>query len=95
MIDLFFENLNSLRTAFMIVGFFSAWLYNRSTELGHLTAVSLAAAVIPTGVSLLIVAFDTGRIDNLDFLGFHLALAGLSLLYVSWKGIHSQLSAPA
>jgi len=83
--------LQQLSVAFAVVAFIAAVIRGRSKGSPHsldkLIAKLLAGSAIPTGLFLIVCAFDTSLISKLTDLSLYLAAAGLALLYVSIKEI--------
>ena len=59
--------------------------------LADLINVSLSASTIPTGILLVLCAYDTSLIQDFKGLGVFLALAGLTFLYTIINRIKSVL----
>ena len=61
----------------------------KPNNLGILLAQLFSASAIPVGIWLIVCAFQPALVQLLPDIGLYLAAAGLSLLYVSYKGIFS------
>lgn len=77
-----------------ILAFTITLLINRlkswKNSLQKLLIISLAASSIPTGIILILCAFDLTLINRLEGLNVHIAAAGLALLYIVFTNIFSK-----
>lgn len=63
------------------------WWKGRANRLDVLLTRVFAASAIPTGIVLLLCAFEPTLIIRLGGLNIHIAVAGMALLYVSFKSL--------
>jgi|SRR5690554_7279304 len=96
MFDLFFQWINGISVAFML-GFSLIVLVIRlfrKQEVGlhQLLSPALSAATIPTGLALIVCAFEPHYVSRLESFNIHLSIAGIALLYVAVATIMTGLS---
>ncbi len=63
------------------------WHFNRPTALDALLLQVLAAIAIPTGIALIICGLKPNLISELKGLNVYIALAGMTLIYLSIKAV--------
>ena len=84
-------HLNQACVACSIIVFVWALISGRRNgrsplRLDKILAKALAGSALPTGIVLLICAFQPELVKELTDLHIHLAAAGLALLYISFQG---------
>lgn len=68
-----------------IVSLIVSKLKNQKITLYDLLVRSLAASTLPTGIVLILCAFELELIDRLEGLNVHIAAAGLALIYIAFN----------
>jgi hypothetical protein len=90
-VNSFIENIHSLTVIFGLLAFAGIYISNRirgkTNHLDDLLMRMLSASAIPTGLLLLLCAFDTTLLQKIEGLNIYIALAGLALIYVSLKAV--------
>lgn len=93
MIDFFLQYLNQLAVGCTIVTFILMLYKNHragvTASLETLLVPAFSAAALPTGVALLMCAFDTNLLQKLTDYNVHIAVSGLALLYVSVSALRN------
>jgi len=89
------ESVRFVPSACAIVAFFCVLLRNRRSsqpiDLADLVNRSLAASMIPVGITLLVCAFEPGILSQLDGFGIYIAVAGLVLIYISINHLSARI----
>lgn len=92
MIQSYFTYLNQISVFFLLSTFIILWIRSYyfseyEVDLENLIGNSLASATIPTGLALIMCAFDSSLVNLLQGLHIHLSVAGAALMYVSIRAI--------
>lgn len=66
-----------------------SYLRKRPVNLVRVLMVMLSASLIPTGVWLLLCAFDPTLLSEVSGLNLYLAVAGVALIFIAIRGIIS------
>lgn len=81
--------LTGASVALFIFGFVLTFIARKtkkqSINLEILLPKAIAASSIPTGLLLLVCAFNPGLLQNLAGLNIYIAASGLALLYLSYE----------
>lgn len=89
------ENLDKISVAFAIFVFLVVFAkrkyFKQPSGLESLLAITFAASAIPTGLALLIAAFDISVLNKMSGYGVYIAGAGLALVYITGKHIFEEI----
>ena len=87
-VDALFEKASIITSFIFVAVFFGAAIHNRWThrknDLGTLATRGMTASVAHPGLLLIICAFDSSRLSQLDALHFYLAVSGTFLIFIAY-----------
>lgn len=94
MMEIVVLNIGNASVVFTVIGFLISLVQvkmNRGeVKLENLMTGAFAASTIPTGLILIICAFDQSLIQKLEGLNIYIAAAGLALLYLAYKTFRTE-----
>jgi hypothetical protein len=83
--------INAFSVGAAIVAFAGILIWNharkRHSRLDAVLTRVLAASAIPTGITLLVCAFNPSLIAQLQGLNVHIAVAGMALLFIAVRTV--------
>ena len=88
------KHLNQLTAMFGVITFFILWVrrfvQKKELDLEGLLGATLAASSVPTSFVLLFCAFKPSIIQHLEGVNIHIAVAGLILLFLSYRTFYKE-----
>jgi hypothetical protein len=94
MIKIFFSYINQVSVVFLLLTFIIIWirkLFSKAHyDLETLLSSAFTAATIPTGIALVLCAFDKTLVTHLQDINVHLSVAGAVLLFIALRTVSKE-----
>lgn len=96
MIDLFFLKINAISVVCILVTtiFVSLIRLSKGLSVGldDVMSPALASATVPTGISLIICAFNPSYIPKLEQMNMYLSVAGVVVIFLAFSAVKNSLA---